>query len=249
MSLSIAIVCESPVDRVTGSHIIDRKILKPAQWIDSSNVRDYFAYRGFNENESELLWISVANLAKENNVKVRGFFGNSMPPSSESHNAYKALLLLALKSDRRPDAIILLRDSDDQVQIRSESLEYARNAFAKRLIPVLVGLPITKRECWVISGFQPNDDAESKLLEDLRKEISFDPLAQSEQLTAKNEYSTNSAKRVYFALIRDSIDREQECLNAPYDILHARGANNGLSAFLNEIDEYLLPLFTPTNAK
>ncbi len=41
--------------------------------------------------------------------------------------------------------------------------------------PVVVGLAIVERESWVISGFDPQDEAEHLLLEAERQRLGFDP--------------------------------------------------------------------------
>jgi hypothetical protein len=74
-------------------------------------------------------------------------------------------------------------------------------------------------------------------LEAEKKHLGFDPRMRSHELTAcKNDLAKRSPKRVLRALSGDDRDRERRCWReAPLSILHERGAENGLAAYLTEV--------------
>jgi hypothetical protein len=179
-------------------------------------------------------------LAQENRVKpVNGHF-KGLPGHPYAHQARRALLLLA-KSSQRPQAVLFQIDADDQPK-RRLGLEQAREGF-DRIFPIIIGVAITERECWHLAGFDPRDDVETRILDEIRSEIGFHPCLRSQELTAKRDHHLKSAKRILGLVTQDNAEREASCLTHAFEILEERGKENGLADFLNEIRERLVPLF------
>ena len=90
------------------------------------------------------------------------------------------------------DAVLLIRDDDRQVD-RRRGLEQVRHAspLAERIV---IGLAHTKRECWVLAGFEARDDQERELLAEIRRELGFDPCIQAEQLTAIHDHDKRAVR-------------------------------------------------------
>ncbi len=109
---------------------------------------------------------------------------------------------------------------------------------------IVVGLAVVERECWVISGFDPQDDGESARLDAERGTLGFDPRFRSHELTAcKDDTATRSPKRVLRQLSADDRERQRHCwANAPLRLLRERGGENGLAAYLHEIRDRLARL-------
>jgi hypothetical protein len=150
---------------------------------------------------------------------------------------------LAVTPDR-VDAIVMVSDSDCDEK-RLDGLRQARD-YAKGTFPIVVGLAHTKRECWHISGFEPEDDEERQALSEVGSELGFDVCRRSEDLTGKHAATTDkrSAKRVLSKLCRNEPERELKCLTKlPIPELKKRGENNGLAHFLDELITRLVPLF------
>jgi hypothetical protein len=240
MSWSIAIVCEAQPDRETAVAITTRAVC------EHDSVRDwmeagYLQFRGYKPDESLLLWREVKATAVANNVSVVGFI-NGLPASPDAHNSLRALILFN-RLDPKPDAVMLIRDSDGDLE-RRDGLHQARES-EPWPFPVVIGLAHTKRECWHIVGFDPKDEDERERLESERQHLGFDPRARSHELTAKHDPKNDkrSAKRVLTVLTAGESAREMECLTALVR-LRERGVENGLQAFLHEIETILMPLFT-----
>jgi hypothetical protein len=161
-----------------------------------------------------------------------------------SPETLRALLLLAT-SEAPPGAVIVTRDTDKE-RARRDGYDQARGAQRWPFV-VIVGVAETKRECWILAGYEPRDDAEREILLRERKELGFDPLSSAEQLTASEEGARRDAKRVLGALTGGDPDREEACLEEPpRALLRQRGAKNGLALYLQELEERLVPLFDPS---
>lgn len=241
MTVSIALVCEAPADRLTIATLAERVIQEAAPWIEPETIGDYVEWRGFRSSDSHLEWRMVQTIAKEHALLVR--FRNVLPLHPYAQNALRALRVLAVAQDR-VDAIVMVPDSDCDTD-RLKGLGQARD-YAKEAVPVIIGLAHTKRECWHICGFEPEDEHERKALAEVATELGFDVRTRSEELTAKHREKTDkrSAKRVLTSLCSGNKDREHACLTGlSLAELVRRGENNGLEHFLNEIRTHLVPLF------
>ena len=145
------------------------------------------------------------------------------------------------------DAVVLVWDMDDQPTKRRPALEAARTEAASwASFQIVLGRPDAKREAWVLAGFEPADDSERQRLLDLRQELGFAPHEQSVRLHAADDLAKLSAKRVLASLIGRDWDRERRCwTETPLSTLALHGADNGLRAFLTEIQERIVPLCGP----
>ncbi|HYG61181.1 MAG TPA: hypothetical protein VEL74_01255 [Thermoanaerobaculia bacterium] len=109
---------------------------------------------------------------------------------------------------------------------------------------VILGVAHPKREAWVIAGFEPRNTREEARLEEVRRELAFDPRVQSETLSAKAPGVPKNAKRVLDALVGGDSDREAACwTECGLDVLAERGRLSGLAGYLDEIRRELVPLF------
>jgi hypothetical protein len=203
-------------------------------------------WRGSDSEQPFLKWASVkAELASKG---VKGIFGKfgGQPGQPDAYMARLALLLLA-SSERRPDAVLLVRDSDGDAR-RREGLEQARdfklngNAWP---FPVLIGVAEPKRECWVLAGFDPQGPEEIEWLEKSERRLSFHPIREAHRLDAREHGAKNDAKRALDELTQGDPARERPCLGeTPLAVLEERGAKTGLTAYLKEVRERLVPVLS-----
>jgi hypothetical protein len=241
MTRAIAVVCEAPADRETACGLADRILCAEVEWIDAESLDDYRRWRGLTDNLPHLSWQDVPELARQARFRPHGHYAGQ-PGANETALVWKALALLNRPANK-PEAILLIRDDDRDIE-RRRGFDQAR-IDARLDIPVIVGLAHTKRECWVLAGFDPRDEDETRRHEELRRELGFDPRTHAEGLTARRDHHKLSAKRVLAALTGDNRDREVECwLRCDLGILATRGADTGLTMYLQEIRERLVPLFT-----
>lgn len=235
-----AVVCEADADFRTASELAERELCAAADWLEDY-LKDCPLWFEFPGGRRYLLWTDVSKVAAANGVRPhpQGHFGDE-PAQPDAHAARRALLLLK-RLVPELQGVLLIRD-DDRQPARRLGLEQAR-AHAAAELPVAVGLAHCNRECWVLAGFDPQDDAEQARLAELRGELGFDPRHRAHELSARKVEDKRNAKRVLAALTRGEPEREERCRSEmPLDVLRSRGAHSGLTEFLDEIRDLLAPV-------
>jgi len=240
-SFSFAVVCEASADLRLATALADRILCAEIDWIDSENLDFYRQWRGLESTDSHFEWHNVAPLAEQQNLKPHGHFGGE-PGAPDAIAARRALMLFA-RSQNLPDAVVLVRDTDRQEK-RRKGLEQARDA-ASWPFEVVLAVAHTKRECWVLAGFDPLSESEENALAEIRRKLGFDPRLQAESLTASRPQASRNAKRVLNRLLGGNQVREEDCWTvSDLEVLKERGRRSGLADYLKEVRERLVPLFT-----
>lgn len=238
----VTLLCEGAADHRTASTLSDRVLCERVAWIEPSTIDAYRRYRGLHDSEDFVEWTVAVKEADTRRIRVHGH-RNEAPRAPDAVMAERALLVLAMLG-HRPDAVILVRDTDKDSR-RREGFEQARTAKRWPFV-VVIGVAETKRECWVLAGYEPRSAAEHQRLTDARKELGFDPRDDAQHLTASGG-AKRDAKRVLKALLGDDAERERTCLEATaLDALKRRGAASGLAAYLSELEQHLVPFFDPS---
>jgi len=201
-------------------------------------------YRGANVGSPFLAWRDVKSIAKEMGIRRHGRFtgaGVESQALEDAQTARKALTILD-RAKPRPDAVILLRDSDGRPE-RQRGLDQARGEPGYQF-SVAIGVANTKRECWVLSGFVPTSHEERERHKLTRQELGFDPCISAHELTAKHDEDKRSAKRVLRFLTGGDWERERVCwAETDLGILRSRGKTNGIDSFIDELSRFIVPLF------
>lgn len=239
MSQRFAVVHEAVADFQTATELADRVILEAFDWLEVEQI-DHQREWVEEVPADRLTWKAIPRLARELNLRAHGHF-DGQPGEPDATAARRAIRYLCATI---PDlnAIILIRDQDDQPE-RRIGLEQARSEYHGET-KIVVGLAVVEREAWVLSGFDPGNEAEQARLDAERQTLQFDPLSRSHELTAgKDDKATRSPKRVLRHLSGDDRERERRCwMETPLDRLYERGGQNGLSAFLLEVQHKLATL-------
>ncbi len=237
MSRRFFVIHEARADFDLATELADRVMIFEVAWLDESLLDSQRTWIG-----EALTWKSIPERARELGIRVHGHFDGE-PGQADAAAARRAILYLLRQHDP-VEAILLIRDQDDQPE-RRKGLEQARKA-SETQVRVVIGLAIPERECWVLCGFDPRDDAERMSLDAERQNLGFHPCRESHQLTAcKDDRAKRSPKRVHRELIGANWEREKECWTAtPLPVLAERGLANGLKDYLEEIKDRLVPLIT-----
>jgi hypothetical protein len=241
MSVRFAVIHEAAADFEIATELADRVLMERIEWLDNQIVE---FQRSWVRNTSEgipLTWTRIKQLALNVGIVAMGHFDGE-PAQPDAQAARRAIRYLR-RIFSGLDGVLLIRDQDDQPQ-RRNGLEQARREHQGTL-PIVVGLAIVERECWVLSGFELTNEAESERLDAERRTLGFDPRLRSHQLTAcKNDNAPRSPKRVLRKLSHGDPTRERCCWrDTPLATLRERGAENGLTGFLQEIQDKLAGLF------
>lgn len=243
----LVIVCEADADRRTACGLADRVLCQEVPWIEPESLAGYRSWQGLDAGSAYLKWSQAGNLFRRSGLKAHGHFDGR--PGAPDALAARRVLLLLRKVDFVPDAVVLIRDSDGEVD-RWNGLEQARTEWEKAVsieesFPIVLGLAHPKREAWVLAGFEPQDEEERARLLAARQALGFDPCLHAHRLLASETGALHDAKRILAALTGSRAEREEICwMECRLEILLSRGGENGLAAYVREIRERLVPLFT-----
>jgi hypothetical protein len=246
--------CEAPADFRLTAGLVDRVLREQGPswvadnfempevirvWHPDPSGRAYFDLHALNEYMDRL---SVPT--------TRGHF-NGRPGGAGSSMMRKALKIVRALSKRQPDesidAVVLVWDMDQQPDDRRAGMALARDE-ARRwaAFQIVCGFQDPEREAWILAGFDPCDEAERALLAELHDALGFSPVVHAARLRDKSAGAARNIKRVLGRLTRDDPDREERCwTDPPLATLRERGGESGLAAFLDEIENTLLPLLDP----
>ncbi len=240
MSHRFAVVAEAPADHRTATELADRILIEAINdWVDEDQLL-YQREWVVDVAGGPLSWKRIRKLAEAAGIEAEGFF-NGEPGLPDARAARRALRYLRATIPGLK-AVVLIRDQDDQID-RRDGLEQARREDHEGLV-IVVGLAIVERECWVVCGFEPQDESERARLKDAREQVGFHPHERSHDLKAcKDDNAKLSPKRVLRLLTEGNFDRERRCWKeTPLVVLRQRGKENGLTDYLHEVRERLAPL-------
>jgi hypothetical protein len=241
--------CEARADFEVAADLVDRVLRdRGPDWVTDTLDAAPDAIRSWHGDGDGRAFFVLRDLTKyvdALNVRVPHGHFSGKPGAADAVMGRTALAIVRalVKQGAEVDAVLVIRDLDDQ-PARRTGLEEARDE-AQHWAPfrIVVGCANPKREAWVLCGFEPETPDEHRHLADLRRELGFQPHTHAHQLDAKNEQAKRSAKRVLHILTGGDREREQRCWNeAPLDGLRDRGAGCGLGDYLDEIERHILPL-------
>jgi hypothetical protein len=240
MSKRFAVVQEAAADFATATELADRVLCEAIDWLDEDLLIHQRTWLGEMAGGHRFTWKGMKQLAQEAGIRVHGHFEGE-PALPDAAAARRAILFLRRQLPDL-DAIMLVRDQDDEPERRG-GLEQARGQDHGGVV-IVVALAVVEREAWVISGFDPQDEAESARLESERQGLGFDPRMRSHELTAcKDDAAKRSPKRVLRELSGGDQERERRCWReTALPTLRERGTENGLAAYLEEVGERLAVL-------
>jgi hypothetical protein len=241
VSRRFVVIYEARADFDQATELADRVLVDSAEWLgdwlDANRL-----WIGDHISGGFLTWKSIPSRARELGIAVHGHFDGE--PGQPDAQAARRAIAYVRRILNDVDAILLIRDQDDQ-PARRKGLEQARDHHSAH-VHVVIGLASPERECWVLSGFDPETEPEMAKLDTEKQNLGFDPCSESHELTAcKNDQAKRSAKRVLAALTGGVREREQRCwAETPLSTLEARGKRNGLAQYMQEVRDVLLRLIT-----
>ena len=253
--IEILIIVEAEADFRTASVLADRVIVEKApDWFrdlvdDSPDTLDYHRkWIGF-ENEPFSCWKHIKKLQKTRYPRLRALGHHKGEKLGSDGAATRKILLMAQQERKtRPalQAVVLIRDLDSQAMERKKSLELMRDDF-KDEFAVVLGISDTKREAWVLNGFEPQNKDEKKALHRLCDELKFNPCLDAHRLRTITRGVTQTQKRdvkwVLDRLTGGDYSREERCWKeTTLDVLRERGEHTYLTRYLKEVEDLLLPL-------
>ena len=249
--LEFIVIGEAVADVRIACALADRVIREEGpDWLREQNPDWLRTWSGLQPNSSHSTWGEIRQLSKRfpelTYLRRPNNLGDKREPPPDYAPARKAILLSALlRSEQFPAAIVLVRDLDHQPE-RMEGMERARDVEQEKIV-VLLAAPNPKRETWVLNGFICQNEHEQAELESIRHEIKFDPCREAERLrySSQTARAERNPKEILQRLAGGNREREEKCwTETPLAQLRERGLKTNLSAYLWEIQEKLLPLFS-----
>ncbi|EPX63891.1 hypothetical protein D187_005021 [Cystobacter fuscus DSM 2262] len=251
----LLVFCEAPADFETVRALVERVLREQGpDWVrellDSSPeaAREFREWMPDGEGRSYFDLHKLSTYARRHRLRApQGHFAGR--PGEAGALMGRTAFLVAREfalQDTTLEAVLLVWDMDDQGQDRRKGLAQASTE-ARPLVPfeIVLGCPDPMREAWVLAGFEPETEAERECLTKLRQELGFNPCEEAHRLDAMDEQAKRNPKRVLKKLTDDERDRAVRCwTEAPLARLRARGGPSGLSAFLDESAQALIPLLS-----
>ncbi|MBI5515560.1 MAG: hypothetical protein HY909_17400 [Deltaproteobacteria bacterium] len=246
--------CEAVGDFRTTSGLVDRVLgERGPRWVAELLEHSPEGVREWVPDDHGNAFFDVHDLYKTTRAwglpMRRGFFGER-PGRPGATMVFHAVRLAECLPQRRPgqavpDGMVVVWDMDKQGDDRREGLTQGRDEarqLAGAAIAVVLGSPDPNREAWVLAGFTPQNEVEEARLEAEHRALGFWPNVAPEALGAQDERATKNTKRVLRAVLGADPEREARCwTETPLAVLSERGAGCGLTDFLAEVEEHLLP--------
>jgi hypothetical protein len=218
--------------------LVDRLLQDSADWVTPELVESLRVWRGAEPHTQLSIWKQIPRLCDVHSVRIHGKFDGARG-APDARAARRALALF--RKLGKPDAIILVRDADKQLE-RLDGLRQARSDGRHGVDPtrVALGLAIPEREAWHLLGFVPKNDEENQRLAQERQRLGFDPTREPHRLRGN---AKRNAKPVLDKLTDNDPERERQCLaDLPLDG-DDRCEGCGLGSFLGELRERVIPVF------
>ncbi|MBN2195247.1 MAG: hypothetical protein JW751_20690 [Polyangiaceae bacterium] len=241
--LLVGVACEDDGHFSVVTRLVDETVLAAHDWLDGvlddcRSWRDVHGNPGWYKYDPDDAQILRPIEIDGKRIARHGHIGGE--PLKPEARMWRNVLLLFSRAEPRPEVVILARDLDGD-QRRRAGLVQVRDGLPWPF-RVVVAAAQPEVEAWRVAGFVPIDERERATLAEVRTDLSFDPTVQSHRLTSHPNDAATDAKRVLARLCGDDQDRRDLCL-ADRARLRGHGVENGLAAFLDEVDDHIVPQF------
>lgn len=253
--LEFVVIVESSADARTATKLAERILVEKVDWLESDLLQNLFQWSGLELGTEHSYWRDINNImqrAKESGLPIPKFLGHSKSGALKADGAatikiLNLIRLLQLKNNRQVRAVLLIRDLDNQPE-RREGIEQARAEHIDRQskLEIVIGTADRMREAWALNGFIPFDQEEARILENIRNQLNFDPCEEAHRLRStswQGPECIRNPKVVLEELTGSNKLREQQCWEeTSLELLQQRGRNTGLTAYLQEVEQRLIPV-------
>jgi hypothetical protein len=251
--IEFIVIVESSADAEIATKLAERVLVEKVSWLEHEQLQDFFRWSGLQEKTEYSCWKDIIHIiedAKISGFHIPRFIGHSKGGAKKADGAasLKILnLIRLLQKNRQIRAVLFIRDLDNQSE-RREGIEQARSEHIDRQpkLEIIIGTANRMREAWVLNGFIPSDQKEQKTLEKIKMKLNFDPCEESHKLRSNSRQEperVRNPKVVLEELTGNDRLREQQCWEeTSLEILQQRGSTTGLTAYLQEIEQRLIPI-------
>jgi hypothetical protein len=244
--IEFVVIVESSADARTATKLADRILVEKIEWLEPELLQHLFQWSGLEAGTDNSCWKNIDDITKRLSdqfkfptIRSNGKF------KTDGQSAYKIMKLISFlqyKQKRDIKAVIFMRDLDNQPE-RREHIEQARSEQIdpQRKLAIIIGTPDRMREAWVLNGFIPSNQEEERILQEITTQLTFNPCQESHRLRSTDRI--RNPKVVVEKLTGGRMEREQQCWEET-DLEHLRknGVHTGLTAYIDEIEERLIPI-------
>jgi len=249
--IEFVVIVESSADARTATKLADRLLGDKFDWLEPETLQDHFQWSGLEAARGNYCWKNIDDITKRFSDKFK--FSSTRSNGKfkrDGQSANKIMTLISFlqhKQKRDIKAVIFMRDLDNQPQ-RREHIEQARLEQIDRQpkLAIIIGTADRMREAWVLNGFIPSNQQEKQILQEITTQLTFNPCEESHRLRSNSLTEPDrlrNPKVVVQKLTGGRMQREQQCWEET-DLEHLRknGVHTGLTAYIDEIEERLIPI-------
>ncbi|MEH2409126.1 hypothetical protein [Nostoc sp.] len=252
--IEFIVIVESGADARTATKLAERILTEQIDWLEPGLIRHIFNWSGLQAGTEYSCWSDVTKIIDDAKDQLRykpprylGHDSRSVPLKTDGAASTKVLKLVDFLQKTRPiKAVIFIRDLDNQPE-RREGIEQARSEHINRQpqLKIVIGTANPKREAWVLNGFIPSNQ-EEQILEEIKTRLNFDPCIESHRLRSTSYQEPDrirNPKVVVEQLTAKDMERERQCWeDTSLKLLCERGIYTGLTAYIQEIEQHLIPI-------
>jgi hypothetical protein len=239
------VIVESRADEEISTKLAERVLLEKVDWLkelEEDTLRDLIKWRGLDLSTKCSRWCDIdaiiEHISNEGKFKFPMIRGKT--DRKPARKVMKFISFLQYKLKRDIKAVIFIRDLDNEPK-RREYIGQARSEYEGEL-EIVIGTPDRMREAWVLNGFMPLNPEEEKTLKEITKKLNFNPCTEAHRLRSTSS-DERDPKVVVKKLTDGDYSREQQCWEETnLEILRSRGKSTGLTDYLDEIGQRLVPV-------
>lgn len=246
--LEFVVIVESSADARIATKLAERVLVEKVDWLEHEMLQYLFEWSGLEASTENSCWKNIDDITKRLSDKFKFPIirsnGKFKSDGQSTNKIMKLISFLKHKQNRDIQAVILMRDLDNQPQ-RREHIEQARleHINQQSKLKVVIGTADRMREAWVLNGFTPLNLEETQILEEIKTKLKFDPCEEAHKLRSNSWEEPDRVRNPKVAIAKltggDS-SREQKCWEeTSLDLLRARGKYTGLTVYLDEIEQLI----------
>ena len=255
------VIVESGADARTATKLAERILVEKVDWLEDENLQYCLQWSGLQNGTQHSCWSDVKKIIDDAEEQLKykparflGHDSKGVPLKADGAASIKVLNLVHFlqrtRQIREIRAVLLIRDLDNQPEQRREGLEQARSEHINRQpqLEIVIGAANPKREAWVLNGFEPSNEGEKQILQEIKTLLHFDPCTESHKLrsTSREERDRiRNPKVVVEKLTGGNMEREQQCWeDTSLERLRERGIHTGLTDYIREVEQRLIKIIS-----
>lgn len=249
------VIVEAKADFEIATKLAERVLEEKIDWITFDLLPHLFRWSGLLDNTEYSCWKDILEITERlcKNFKfprIRSM-GKYKTDGQAVNKVITLINFLQHKQNRPIKAVIFMRDLDNQPD-RKQHIEQVRSEHSSRQYPleIIIGTPDRNREAWVLNGFIASTADERQKLAEIKAKLRFDPCKESHRLGSTSNKDPDRIRNPKFVLaeLTQNQGREKQCWEeTELKYLREKGNHTGLSAYIEEIEQKLLPLLDAGN--